>query len=42
VGRGLEDFVALTRADELMIVASLYDHAARVRSFEIVAKGCNL
>jgi luciferase family oxidoreductase group 1 len=42
VGRGLEDFVGLTRADELMIVASLYDHAARVRSFEIVAKGCNL
>jgi luciferase family oxidoreductase group 1 len=42
VGRGLEDFVALTRADELMIVASLYDHAARVRSFEILAKGCNL
>jgi luciferase family oxidoreductase group 1 len=42
VGRGLEDFVALTKADELMIVASLYDHAARVRSFEIVAKGCNL
>jgi luciferase family oxidoreductase group 1 len=42
VGRELEDFVALTKADELMIVASLYDHAARVRSFEIVAKGCNL
>lgn len=39
VRRGLEDFIALTRADELMIVASLYDHAARVRSFEIVAAG---
>lgn len=37
VRRGLEDVVALTKADELMIVASLYDHAARVRSFEIVA-----
>ena len=39
VRRGLEDFVALTKADELMIVCSLYDHAARVRSYEIVATG---
>lgn len=36
---GLEDFVAATKADELMIVTSLYDHAARVRSYEIVAAG---
>ena len=34
----LESFVELTRADELMIVTSLYDHAARIRSYEIVAK----
>lgn len=34
VRKGLEDFVALTKADELMIVTSLYDHAARVRSYE--------
>jgi luciferase family oxidoreductase group 1 len=39
VRRGLEDFVALTKADELMIVCSLYDHAARVRSYQIVAAG---
>jgi len=37
VRRGLEEFVALTKADELMIVTSLYDHAARVRSYEMVA-----
>jgi luciferase family oxidoreductase group 1 len=38
VRKGLETFVELTRADELMVVSSLYDHAARVRSYEIVAE----
>ncbi|HKS09898.1 MAG TPA: LLM class flavin-dependent oxidoreductase [Pyrinomonadaceae bacterium] len=37
VRKGLEEFVALTKADELMIVTSLYDHFARIRSYEIVA-----
>ena len=37
VKRELEDFVSLTKADELMIVTSIYDHGARVRSYEIVA-----
>ena len=37
VKRELENFVALTKADELMIVTSIYDHDARVRSYEIVA-----
>ena len=36
--RELEDFVGLTNADELMIVTSIYDHPARVRSYEIVAE----
>lgn len=42
VRKELENFVALTKADELMIVTSIYDHAARVRSFELVADiaGC--
>lgn len=35
---GLPDFLALTAADELMIVTSLYEHPARVRSCEIVAE----
>jgi luciferase family oxidoreductase group 1 len=38
VARELKDFIALTNADELMIVTSLYDHAARVRSYELVAE----
>jgi luciferase family oxidoreductase group 1 len=37
VSRELENFVALTKADELMVVSSLYDHTARIRSYEIVA-----
>jgi len=36
VRNGLQSFVAQTKADELM-VGSLYDHDARVRSYEIVA-----
>jgi luciferase family oxidoreductase group 1 len=38
VRKGLEDLVNVTRADELMIVTSIYDHVARVRSYEILAK----
>ena len=38
VHRELEDFVRLTKADELMIVTSIYDHRARIRSYEIVAE----
>lgn len=37
VRRGLKDLVDLTKADELMIVTSLYDHLARIRSYQIVA-----
>jgi len=37
VRRGLEAIVADTGADELIATAQIYDHAARVRSFEIVA-----
>ncbi|MFS8085371.1 MAG: LLM class flavin-dependent oxidoreductase, partial [Acidobacteriota bacterium] len=38
VRKGLEDFVAATKADELMIVTSIYDPAARIRSYELVAE----
>jgi luciferase family oxidoreductase group 1 len=37
VPRELEEFVRLTNADELMIATSIYDHAARIRSYEIIA-----
>jgi len=38
VRRDLESFVALTKADEVMVVCSIYDHAARIRSYEILAE----
>lgn len=37
VKRELEVFARLTKADELMVVTSLHDHAARVRSYQILA-----
>ena len=38
VEAGLKKFVERTAADELMINAIIYDHAARLRSYEIVAE----
>ena len=35
VARGLRDFVARHRPDELILTANVFDHAARVRSFEL-------
>ena len=35
---GLEDFIKMTDADEVMVTGHIYDHAARLRSFEIVAE----
>jgi alkanesulfonate monooxygenase SsuD/methylene tetrahydromethanopterin reductase-like flavin-dependent oxidoreductase (luciferase family) len=35
VRRGLEEFVARTGADELMIASQVFDHAARVRSYAL-------
>ncbi len=37
VRRALEAFIAMTRVDELMVVSAIYDHAARLRSYEILA-----
>jgi len=37
VQRGLAAFFAETAADEIMVTAQMFDHAARLRSFEIVA-----
>ena len=37
VRRGLAEFIAETGADELMVTAQVFDHAARVKSFEITA-----
>jgi luciferase family oxidoreductase group 1 len=38
VHRGLADFIYTTDADEIMVTAQMFDHAARLRSFEIVAE----
>jgi luciferase family oxidoreductase group 1 len=35
---GLEKFLAETEADELIINAMIYDHSARLRSYEIIAE----
>jgi len=37
VRQGIDAFVRRTGADELMVTAQVFDHAARVRSFEILA-----
>ena len=37
VQRGIEAFVERHRPDELMVTANVFDHAARLRSFELVA-----
>jgi alkanesulfonate monooxygenase SsuD/methylene tetrahydromethanopterin reductase-like flavin-dependent oxidoreductase (luciferase family) len=38
VRQGIRAFIQETSADELMVTAQIYDHAARLRSFEIVAE----
>ncbi len=38
VERGLSDFLDRTDADELIIAAQIFEHAARLRSYEIVAE----
>jgi alkanesulfonate monooxygenase SsuD/methylene tetrahydromethanopterin reductase-like flavin-dependent oxidoreductase (luciferase family) len=38
VRRGLERFIEHTQADELIAAAAIYDHAARLRSYEILAE----
>ena len=42
VRAGLERFVADTGADEVIVAAAIYDHAARLRSYELLAEGFEL
>jgi alkanesulfonate monooxygenase SsuD/methylene tetrahydromethanopterin reductase-like flavin-dependent oxidoreductase (luciferase family) len=37
VKAGIETFLELTQADELMVTGHIYDHRARLRSFEMAA-----
>jgi alkanesulfonate monooxygenase SsuD/methylene tetrahydromethanopterin reductase-like flavin-dependent oxidoreductase (luciferase family) len=34
----LDAFLARTRADELIVAAAIYDQAARLRSYELLAE----
>ena len=38
VSRGIASFIERHRPDELMLTANIFDHAARLRSFEIAAE----
>lgn len=38
VKRKLEEFLEQTKADEIMVNAMIYDHAKRLRSYEIIAE----
>jgi luciferase family oxidoreductase group 1 len=42
VRSGLSRFVADTGADEVIVAAAIYDHAARLRSYELLAEAFNL
>ena len=35
---GVERFVELTSVDEVMVVSAIFDHEARLRSYEILAQ----
>jgi len=42
VRSGLDALIAETGADELIVVSDVYDHAARLRSFELIANAAGI
>jgi luciferase family oxidoreductase group 1 len=42
VAKGMADFVARYRPDEVIVTAQIHDHAARLRSFEILSAALGL
>lgn len=38
IRRGVEDLLAKTQADELIVVSDVYEHSLRLRSFELIAQ----
>jgi luciferase family oxidoreductase group 1 len=40
VRRGIEAFVAETGVDEVIVASAIYDHADRLRSYQILAEAC--
>jgi luciferase family oxidoreductase group 1 len=42
VRAGVDALIAETAADELIVVSDVYEHAARLRSFELIAAACGI
>ncbi len=42
VAKGVADFIARYRPDEVIVTAQIYDHAARLKSFEILSAAAGL
>jgi hypothetical protein len=42
VRAGVDALIAETAADELIVVSDVYEHAARLRSFELIATACGI
>ena len=42
VRSGIDALVTETGADELMIVSDVYDHATRLRSFQLIARAARI
>ncbi|HLU07308.1 MAG TPA: LLM class flavin-dependent oxidoreductase [Woeseiaceae bacterium] len=38
VREGLDNFISRTRADEVIVASAIFDHAARLRSYELLAE----
>jgi alkanesulfonate monooxygenase SsuD/methylene tetrahydromethanopterin reductase-like flavin-dependent oxidoreductase (luciferase family) len=38
IRQGLEGFIEQTGADEIIVASAIYDHTARLRSYEILAE----
>jgi hypothetical protein len=36
VAKGLADFIARYQPDEIIVTSQIYDHTARLRSFELL------
>ena len=41
VSEKLEEFIELTGADELLLTGQIYEHSARLTSFEIASQVCS-
>ena len=40
IAKGMAHFIARYRPDEVIVTAQIFDHTARLKSFEILAQAC--